>query len=287
MPPLNALRAFEAAARTGSFALAATELSVTPAAVAQQVKQLEAWLGCRLFDRLARGVRLSERGRTALPALIRGFDEIGAAVRDLDRAVRPEQIEIAVLPAIATLWLAPRLAAMRRAFPKLTISITAMEAPPQLRREPYDLAIFFVSEAVTGGNVVVLREDRLTPVCSAEIAPRAHEDPFVWLRHQTLLHDSVWQADWGTWLRTAGTSDIAATEGPRFSLYSLAVQAVRDGAGVLIGHDALLAETVRRGELVTPFPLNVNPGHRLAAILPDRPAVLAQQLVTWLADAET
>jgi LysR family transcriptional regulator, glycine cleavage system transcriptional activator len=283
MPPLNALRAFEAAARTGSFTKAAVELNVTPAAVAQQVKSLEGWLGCPLFDRLSQGLRLSVRGRAALPALVHAFDALGAAVRELNRVARPGQIEIAALPAVATLWLAPRLAALRRAFPQTTVSITAMETPPNLDREPYDLALFSVPEAPPDSMIVKLHDDRITPVCSPGIAPVDGEEAVDWLRRQTLLHDSVWRSDWPVWLQAAGVTGIAFEEGAYFSLYSVAVQAALDGAGVLIGHEALIGTALRHGDLVAPFPLMLRTGQVLAAIVPEQAAPLVRQLAAWLA----
>src|SRR5262245_56225347 len=117
MPPLNALRAFEAAARHESFAKAADELGVTPAAISHQVKALEEWLGAALFVRHAQGLYLTDAGRAAMPAFSAAFEAMGLAVQELRvHAPRP-QITIAALPSIAQLWLAPKLPALRRAFP--------------------------------------------------------------------------------------------------------------------------------------------------------------------------
>ena len=283
MPPLNALRAFEAAARTGAFATAAAELNVTTAAVASHVKALEAWLGCALFVRKPQGVRLSERGEAALPMLVAAFDALGEAVRGLNQAAQPGQVTIAALPAVASLWLAPMLAAMREAFPDLSVSITATETPPNLRREPYDLALFFLSGDALSPGETPLRIDRLTPVCSPAIAPSPGEDPAVWLRRQTLLHDPAWASDWDIWLRAAGMHGKADLPGARFSLYSLAVQATREGAGVLIGHEALVSPAIASGELVAPFQVWVETDRRLSALSPERPLPLIKRLIDWLA----
>lgn len=283
MPPLNALRAFEAAARTGGFATAAAELNVTPAAVASHVKALEAWLGCALFVRKPQGVRLSERGEAALPGLITAFDALGEAVRGLNQAAQPGQLTIAALPAVASFWLAPMLAAMREAFPDLCVSITATETPPNLRREPYDLALFFLSGDPLAPGETPLRADRLTPVCSPSIAPGAGEDPAVWLRRQTLLHDTAWASDWEIWLRASGVQGGSELPGARFSLYSLAVQATWEGAGVLIGHEALVAPSISRGELVAPFEFWAETDRRLSALSPERPSPLIKRLIDWLA----
>jgi LysR family glycine cleavage system transcriptional activator len=283
LPPLGALRAFEAAARTGGFARAGAELNLSAAAIAQQVKLLEAWLGCPLFTRLPHGLRLTERGQAALPPLIAAFDALGDAVRGLTSAARPGQLAIAALPAIATLWLAPRLAAIRAAFPDIMVSITAMEAPPNLHREPYDLALFRIADADPVQGATRLQPDRITPVCSPAIAPDVREAAESWLRRQTLLHDSVWQTDWPDWLRVAGLDDIAPGDGPRFSLYGLAVQAAQQGAGVLIGHQALVAPALARGELIAPFARYAETGFSLAVMLPKQPTPQAARLADWCA----
>ena len=114
LPPLNALRAFEAAARHESFTAAAQELGVTPAAIAQQVKSLEAWMRRPLFVRLSQGLRLTPAARQALPAFMRAFDDLGSATQGLRRAASPEELRIAALPSVAQLWLQPRLRGLRR-----------------------------------------------------------------------------------------------------------------------------------------------------------------------------
>ena len=145
-PSLNALRAFEAAARHESFIGAAAELGVTPAAVAQQIKKLEEWAGRPLFRRLARGLRLTADARAVLPHFSEAFDKLGSAVHVLKASTRPTEIQIAALPSIAQLWLSPRLGLLRRAFPKLEISVVAMEEPPDFSRELFDVGLFFLAE---------------------------------------------------------------------------------------------------------------------------------------------
>ena len=175
-PPLNALRAFEAAARLSSFSRAADELCVTPGAVAQQVKALEDWAGARLFNRHAQGVRLTPPGRAVAPSLGKAFDRLADAAHLLRRTTAPDDIRIAALPSVAQLWLSPRLPAIRRSSPGLSISVTAMERPPNLMREPFDLSIFFDASPAGGQTkateTLVLATDRLFPVCAPEIAAR-------------------------------------------------------------------------------------------------------------------
>lgn len=270
-PALNALRAFEAAARHESFARAGEELNVTAGAVAQQVKGLEAWLGQPLFHRRSQGLRLTAEARAALPDLIAAFDALGLAVRGLRQSLGPSELRVAALPALAQLWLSPRRAALAALCPGRSLSISALETPPDLGRELYDLALFYTEGSAPDADLVPLAEDRIFPVCSPALLAEGRrlkrpED----LAGLTLLHDTAWRDDWPLWLAEAGVTDVDAAAGPSFSLYSLALEAARDGAGVLMGHEALVAPALARGDLVAPFPLRVSTGRLLALALPPR-----------------
>ena len=141
-PPLNALRAFEAAARLGSFAAAAEELSVTAGAISQHIKQIEGWAGTALFARRAQGVTLTSAGRTLLAPLTLAFDNISDAT-GLLRTLSPKPtLNIATLPSIAQLWLQPRLAQVRAALGATSLSVYALETPPDMRRAPFDCSLF-------------------------------------------------------------------------------------------------------------------------------------------------
>lgn len=262
-PPLNALRAFEAAARLGSFSRAADELCVTPGAIAQQVKSLEDWAGAPLFARRARGVRMTALARAVAPDLAAAFDALAEASHRLRRIAAPEEIRIAALPSVAQLWISPRLPAIRRARPGLSISVTAMEQPPNLKREPFDLAVFFGTTHGGEAGTVTLAADALFPVCTPEIAGRlAHPRD---LGRETLLHDASWRDDWAVWLAAEGIGTAMAGAGPVFSLYSLALDETIHGAGVLMGHAPLVAPALSAGALVAPFPRRVALADPLAA----------------------
>lgn len=242
--PLNALRAFEAAARTGAFTLAAAELGVTPGAVTAHVKALEERLGAALFDRQARGVRLTALGLAAVEELTGAFDALAGAEARLRALALPQEVQIATLPAIAQLWLSPRLPALRAAAPEISVSITALEAPPNLKRSLHDLSLF---PAESGGRL--LAGDELFPVCAPGLAARLTrvED----LAGVPCLSDTAWDRDWEHWLAAVGKT--VAVRGPAFSLYALAVEEAVNGAGVLMGHGALVAGHLQRGTLVAPF----------------------------------
>lgn len=253
LPSLNALRAFEASARLGGFALAAAELQVTPGAVAAQIKALEEEIGAALFVRHARGVRLTAIGHRALPGFVAAFDQLAAAVRDLRRDAAPRRIHIAALPALAQLWLAPRLPALRGRLPGIDISVTAMESPPNLKRIPFDLCLFYCNEAAETG--IRFEGDALLPVCAPQLAGGLMHP--VDLKKAVCLTDSAWADDWQIWAEAVMPGESFAPRGPLFSLYALAVHEALAGAGVLMAHKSLVAGHLASGALVAPFEAEV------------------------------
>lgn len=281
-PPLNALRAFEAAARYESFLTAAAELSVTPGAIAQQIKSLEAWAQCELFERHANGVRLSVHGRTLLPRVSAGFDLLGHAAQDLRRLSAPTECRIATLPSIAQLWLLPLLPKLRAAFPNLTISITAMEVAPNLIRDPFDIALFFDLPARAGVAVAELTKASCSPACSPVLARKLRSASD--LARTPLLHDATWRNQWAAWLERAGVSQVDGTHGAVFSLYSLAVEEAKNGAGVLMARHPLVHEALRVKALVRPFSVEIEQESRLrAATRADQRVKTAdRKIVQWL-----
>lgn len=254
---LNALRAAEAAGRLGGFAAAAQELGVTPGAVTAHVKALEAELGAPLFERTAREVRLTPLGQRVLPDLVAAFDAVAGASQTLRREAAPQTVHIATLPAVAQLWLSPRLPALRQAAPDITVSITALEHPPNLKRAPFDLCLFY-TDAGLGERVM---QDRLFPVCAPQVAKtlRSPQD----LAGVACLSDAVWAEDWQVWLAQAAPGAAIVPRGPVFSLYALAVEEAVNGAGVLMGHESLVARHLEDGRLVAPFDTKVPAGPSL------------------------
>ena len=259
-PHLNAMRCFEAAARLGGFAAAGEELSVTSGAVSQQVKALEDWIGAPLFERRSQGVELTVLGASVVDDFGAAFDALGGALHRL-RAEAPRQtISIAALPSVAQLWLSPRLPAVRDAFPDYRISITALEVQPNLRRGLFDLS-FFIGKATRARNQHILADDVIFPVCAPAIAKRLKSPND--LADETLIFDSTWVDDWSQWLSATGLTEDVGKEGPTFSLYSIAVDETRNGAGVLIGHQTLIEHQLASGELVAPFKEKITTGKSL------------------------
>ena len=259
-PPLNALRAFEASARLGGFAAAAAELCVTPGAVSQHVKMLEQWAGAELFERRSQGVAPTALGAELSGSFSAAFDNLGAAVRQLRAGANPSMITIATMPGIGQLWLSPRLPAIRAALPDHTVSITALEAAPNLYREPFDIALFpGIPSGVTGETIV--DDEVIFPVCSQMIAKRLVQPAD--LLAETWLYDSTWQGDWQHWIDRALPALGRAKKGLQYSLYSIALAEAINSAGVLMGHRALVQPAIDRGDLVAPFELPVKTGNCL------------------------
>ncbi len=254
------MRAFEAAARLESFVAAADELRVTPGAISQHIKTLEGWAGCPLFERKAHGVALSQTGRTLLPSFVAAFDALGSATHALRQKRPMAEIHIAAIPSVAQLWLPSRLGRLRRKHPHIKISVTAMEMPPNLGRELFDVALFFQSDPVGMGQVA-LEDDLIFPICAPDLANMARTSDG--LNALPLLQDQTWYDDWTIWSNGAGVDLGAPTAGPQYSLYSLAVEEAKSGAGVLMGHASLVRPALEEGTLVAVSDRQVESGRKL------------------------
>jgi len=228
--------------------------------VSQHVRAVEDWAGVALFQRQAQGVRLTAEGRRLAPVLEAAFDRMSEAVRAI-RAMQPRPgLNIAALPSVAQLWLQPRLGAVRAALPGVRVSVFALETPPDLRRNLFDLSLFI--RAPGGGpGEVVLEEDMVFPVCAPNLAARL-DGPEA-LAGEVLLSDGTWDEDWARWAGAAGVALPGAADGPRYSLYSMAQADAEAGAGVLIGHRMLVAGALGRGALVAPFGTELATGRAL------------------------
>ena len=264
---LNALRAFEATMRRSSavFQCAADgTICDCRGSYRNHVKALEAWaMGPKLFARKALWpLELTPLAEELLPRFSYAFDELGHAVQMLRTKATPNRIKIATLPSIAQLWLAPRLGRLRQIAPEVSVSVFAMEAPPNLIREPFDMTLFFSIEP-TGTKNVELFRDRIYPVCSPEIAKRLKviKD----LKSETLLHDNAWLNDWDLWLGAVPDAKGINSAGTVHSLFAVALEEARHSGGVLMAHEALVAPLLRSGELVKPFDDDLELPHKLIA----------------------
>ena len=258
--PLNALRAFEAAARCFSFQAAARQLFVTPAAVSHQVKRLESYLGVALFRRGHRSVELTPEGQSLAASLGELFGQLDLA---LDRATSSSRADLRVstVESFAAKWLAPRLYRFHRERPDLRVRVETDDAPVDFSHASgVDVAIRYGLGGYSGAWAERLMEASVFPVSSPSLDKDVGK-PLVApsdLRHHTLLHDEsaagrAGVPDWRAWLDATGVSHVDATRGPVFASIYLAQEAAIAGHGVALGVAPLVEEDLRRGRLIRPF----------------------------------
>ena len=263
LPPLNALRAFEAAGRHLSLTRAAGELHVTPAAVSHQVRGLEGYLGVKLFRRVGNSLLLTDAGQACLPGLGEGFDRLAHAIDRLQEHDARGPLHLSVAPAFATKWLVPRLERFDAAYPEIDVRMSASLELVDFDRDGFDAAIRLGRGTYPGLEAHELFEEFVVPMCGSRLLDGPHslrtpED----LRHHVLLHDDSLSfdraaPDWPMWLKAAGVKDVDASRGPHFSHPDHAMQAAMDGAGVVLGWRELAAADLEAGRLTIPFDLTL------------------------------
>lgn len=278
LPPLNALRAFEAAGRHLSFSKAAAELHVTPAAVSQQVKALEDYLGVPLFRRLNRALLLTDVGQLSLPAFSEGFDRLADGIANIESSQDESVLSVSVSPSVAAKWLMPRMDRFYRAHPGIDLRIEATEALADFETDGIDIAIRYGAGNYPGMRTDILMEEEVFPVCSPMLVDgdtplRTVADlaRFPLLHLSWVSHDGSWP-DWRMWLTAAGHPEIDATRGPRFGQFGMAVDAAIEGLGVALGSTAVVADDLASGRLVKPFDLSFAPPFKYYLVCPERRA---------------
>jgi LysR family glycine cleavage system transcriptional activator len=249
IPSLLALRAFEAAARLGSFKQAADELAVTATAVSHRIRGLEAEIGCRLFIRKTRAVELTTEGRSLYSAVREGFDTIASGVEKLRQRARP-LVKLSTTPAFAAKWLVPRLAGFQAQHPHIDIHVHASNRPIDLSTGVIDIAIRYGQGRYEGMKSTLLLQDRFAPVASPTLGVATAAD----LSRRTLIHFD-WEQPlpvdltWAAWARAARLSELNAEAGIRFSDESHAIQAAVAGQGVALLSLVLIEQELKLGVL--------------------------------------
>jgi LysR family glycine cleavage system transcriptional activator len=263
-PPdhLNSLRAFDSAARHLSFALAAEELNVTPAAVGQLVRRLEATLGVELFHRSQAGAArlvLTEAAEAAFPDLRAGFEHLSAAMRVL-RLARPRRtLTVTVSVAFAEKWFLPRLDGFRLAHPEIDLRIDTDTRLTDFAAEPVDAGLRYGSGTWPGLAATFLARDSFFPVCSPAFLAGLHPlgSPQN-LRHHQLIHDTSMTGTpefptWRRWFEAAGLDPIDSERGLHINDSAAAFRMAAAGNGVALGRTTLVEQDLAEGRLVRPF----------------------------------
>ena len=250
LPPLNTLRAFDAAVRHGNLSRAAEALHVTHGAVSKQIAALEAWLGTPVFERTARGLIPTEAGSVLAPVVAQAFDALADGVRRVRRGAGPSTLTISVLPSFAAHWLIHRLPRFLDRHPEIDVRFFTTRRVVDLTREDVDLAIRYGRGDWPGVHAEKFLEESLTPVYAPVFLDRhPGREPMELLRHAIHSHHND-DVNWRRWREAAG---LPAEEIPATSEYddtAVAMQAVLGGQGIMLGRSALIRDDLAAGRLV-------------------------------------
>ena len=252
LPPLNALRVFDAAARHLSFTRAADELFVTQAAVSHQIKSLEDFLGLKLFRRRNRSLQLTEEGQSYFQDIKEIFSQLTEATRKLQSRSAKGALTVSLLPSFAIQWLVPRLSSFNSAYPGIDVRIQAVDREVDKLADDVDVAIFYGRGNWPGLRVEKLYAEYLLPVCSPLLLTgdkpiKTPED----LAKHTLLHDAS-RRDWQTYTRQLGLN-LNVQQGPIFSHSAMVLQAAIHGQGVALANNVMAQSEIEAGRLACPF----------------------------------
>jgi LysR family transcriptional regulator, glycine cleavage system transcriptional activator len=257
LPPLNAVRAFEAAARCGSFAQAASDLGVTHWAVGKQIRSLEDWLGVPLFMRLPRGIALTDEGSELLGDVSAAFSRLSAATGKLVRLGSTRRVSgvvrINVPTSFALRWLIPRLPEFHAAFPNIEIRISTSSRRLRYIGSAFDLGVRLNRDPGSRLKFRVLMKDWLLPACSPEILRNRPVASVGDLRDHTLLHSATTRPAWSRWLAEAGGAGLTPARQIEFEHVHLQLQAAVDGLGIAIASVPLIERDVAAGRLICPI----------------------------------
>jgi LysR family glycine cleavage system transcriptional activator len=293
MPPLNALRAFEAAARYLSLTKAAAELNVSPGAISHQVRDLEALLGIQLFERRTRAIVLTEQGKLLYPGVQTGFLHIREAVASIKQLDSQRVLVVSTSPGLTAKWLAPRLYRFASDYPDIDTRISSSLTNANFATDGVDVAIRNMPDdpapdpALDMEKLVTLS---LIPVCSPKlIDSRGPLDRPDLLTHVPLIHDDTLAPrarvpNWTDWFKAAGIDNVTIARGLSFNSADHALDAASEGAGVLLVQNILAYDQLRTGRLVIPVPLALPSGRAYYLVYPrrgdERPQV--QAFIRWL-----
>ena len=285
LPPLNALRAFEASARLMSVQQAARELNVTPSAVSQQVRNLERWIGFPLLERGTRALQPTAQGRAYQGALASAFGQIAEATDSLSEGRATKSICITCTPGFTVQWLVPRLQHFQDKHPEIDVRIDASTRMLDLRLEDVALAVRHGNGRYPGLVSEKLLDDDLIPVASPRLLGRNRvRKPADLLRHR-LLHIET-REDWRLWFAAQGI-EVDWRKGPLLVDTAIGVQAALAGKGVILVRRSLVTDELQSERLVAPLPQGLAKGTAYYLVYPPEnmadPAVRAFR--AWLLDA--
>ncbi len=280
VPPISALRAFEAAARLKSFTLAAEELGLTQSAISHQVHGLEEHLGFELFHREPRRISLTAKGETLALAVREGLTVVASCVRTLMRADNGPRLTVSTLAGFAVKWLFPRLIRFDERHPQIELAIVTTGQLAGFADGEADVAIRYGTGRYPGLHVEKIMDESMFPVCAPRMmkGPKALRTPED-LARIPLLHDEILRLDghmpsWQNWIDAVGVKGIDAAKGRRFGQSNMSIQAAIEGLGVALGRSPLVMDDLAAGRLVRPFELSIPSGFSHYFVCPSRALAL-------------
>lgn len=279
LPPLSALRAFEAAARHLSFTRAAAELGVTQAAISHQVKLLEDQLGQPLFRRLTRRLLLTDAGQTLWPGVRDGFDRLAHAVQKLEASREGGVLTLSLTVSFAARWLVPRLGNFLKAHPEIDVKLTTTDRMVDFAREDVDAAIRFGDGKWPGLQSWRVILPTYTALLSPKLIKGAKPEQPSDLQRLPLLVEADDNVDWRAWFEAAGATWRPHRRMVEFDTTQMAVQAAIEGLGVALGPPEYFAEELESGRLIQPFEVYIRTYEAFFLVCPsgraDEPKILA------------
>ena len=257
LPPLTTLRSFEAAARLASFSKAGEELHVTHGAVSRSIRQLEDFLGQKLFLRRTRQVVLTPSGALYSARVRDALERLASATLALARDEAKGELNVSCLDSFAVKWLVPRLFRFRRGHPDIDVRLQTTDRKTDFEIENVDIAVRFGDGKYPDLSTDLLLEEDIFPVCRPHFLDGPHplKQPSD-LRYHTLIHDD-YQVSWAMWLQKAKVAGVDANRGPVFLSSDLAIQAAIQGEGVALARTALVEDDLLAGRLVQPFEISL------------------------------
>ena len=251
LPPLNSLKAFDAAARHESFLEAAVEQSVTPGSISRHVRLLERYLGTELFVRRSNGVALTSAGKQYAAKVSGIFGDLRTETDRVRKPSRDRAIVISTLPIFSERWLYRRIPSFRKAFDRAELRVEAHNGEHDTDREDVDAWIMYSKGRHPGYSVTRLFAEEVFPVCSPQFRKTLSAHPGAdEVIGQPLLHDMYWDTDWPDWARAVGATAGQLAANMRFALYKGVIQAAVDGMGMAVGHGEMVAKELATGKLV-------------------------------------
>jgi len=287
LPPLNALRAFEAAARLQSYTAAAHELGVTQGAISRQIQVLESWLACKLFVRNRQGVQATATARELCAQATVWFDQIEHVTRRIKAPPSSRQLRVKLPPTFAIQWLMPRLARFHALHPEIEVQITTSHQRTDWHTEDVDVSIRSESDDAVGPQAIRLFPETLIPVCAPSLL---RTGPKIRSARDLLRHDLLCSTnrpdDWPQWFAAAGVDNPRLQAGLQFENAALAYQAAANGLGVMIALEPFVADALHEGRLTCPLKQTVQlpRGYYVTHSPLRQPSTVVRHFKDWLSE---